>query len=170
MAITRMAIAREIPPQAARTAPRNEAHHRGRSFGKTGMSQRSLPETVWLHRPSQPSPCAWGVSSLDRPKERNIQKRLTRLAGIGVNLPQELMPARIAVDLAVVGNSALDCRIEIASRLYRQAPLKLDVLGFKVLQMRRDGMQCCALGNVDQLRAIILHVLVSHNFVAASEQ
>ena len=66
--------------------------------------------------------------------------------------------------------AALDCRIEIASRLYRQAPLKLDVLGFKVLQMRRDGMQCCALGNVDQLRAIILHVLVSHNFVAASEQ
>ena len=103
-------------------------------------------------------------------RNRNIQKRLTRLAGIGVNLPQELMPARIAVDLAVVGNSALDCRIEIASRLYRQAPLKFDVLGFKVLQMRRDGMQCCALGNVDQLRAIILHVLVSHNFVAASEQ
>ena len=120
--------------------------------------------------PFSAQPLRLGVSSLDRPKERNIQKRLTRLAGIGVNLPQELMPARIAVDLAVVGNSALDCRIEIASRLYRQAPLKLDVLGFKVLQMRRDGMQCCALGNVDQLRAIILHVLVSHNFVAASEQ
>ena len=30
MAITRMAIAREIPPQAARTAPRNEAHQLSR--------------------------------------------------------------------------------------------------------------------------------------------
>ena len=80
------------------------------------------------------------------------------------------MPARIAINLFVVRNLPFDGRIEIAPRLYRQAPLKLDVLGFKVLQMRRDGMQCCALGNVDQLRAIILHVLVSHNFVAASEQ
>ena len=30
MAITRTAIAREIPPQAARTAPRNEAHQLSR--------------------------------------------------------------------------------------------------------------------------------------------
>ena len=80
------------------------------------------------------------------------------------------MPTGIPINFTIIRHLPFNRPIEVVSGFDCQAPLQLGVLGFKVLQMRRDGMQCCALGNVDQLRAIILHVLVSHNFVAASEQ
>ena len=39
-------------------------------------------------------------------RNRNVQKRLTRLPRIGVNLPQKLMPSWVAINFPMIGNCA----------------------------------------------------------------
>ena len=59
MAITRMAIAREIPPQAAGLhLEMRPTSSRGRSFGKTGTSRRSVARN-WASSPFSAQPVAW---------------------------------------------------------------------------------------------------------------
>src|SRR5262249_55495817 len=78
------------------------------------------------------------------------------------------VPVRIIINLAEVRHRALDLLIKSMACLAREPPPKVVVLLFECLQLRCDRMCRRPLSKVDQIRAVILDIIlckvIGHRF------
>ena len=79
---------------------------------------------------------AWSIGCSDR----LVQECLSNTSRQNVNSEQPFVPARIAVDLAVVRDRELNALVETAAGFARQAFAQVGVLLLDLLQRRRQRL------------------------------
>ena len=89
-----------------------------------------------------------------------VQQLLSNTAGKNVNPQEPVVPARISIDLTIIRHRKLDLLIESTPRLARKLIAKPGIVLLDPLQLRGHDLRGRALGQVNELRTVILDVLV----------
>ena len=76
------------------------------------------------------------------------------------------MPIRIGIDLAIVRNSLFNSHVEASPCLLRQSLPQLGVVFLDLLEMWPKRVNCGALGEVDEIAAVVGYVLLRQDIVA----